>query len=127
MFDTPQEAALKAENARLRAENDYLRRAVESPIVAVKPWGIEEDVLLPPSAIRPPQINLLKRAGVEGALMDGHRWNVIAWHDRLDGGRMQISYFVDREADRFDDRVFVNHILPKLHERFIRQLSEAYR
>lgn len=126
MFDTPQEAALKAENARLRAENAYLRRAVESPTRTVMPYGVEEDLHVSPGAIGD-ALRLPRLAGVEGALQDGHRWSVLAWHNRLDGGKMSVSYYVDRAADQFDDNVFVNVILPKMHERFIKQLSETFR
>lgn len=125
MFDTPQEAALKAENARLRAENTYLRQAVESPARKVTPYGVEEDLHVSPGMISD-ALRLPRLAGVEGALQDGHRWSVMAWHQRLDGGKMSVAYYVDRAADQFDDSVFVNAILPRMHERFIRQLSEAF-
>ena len=127
MFDTPQEAALKAENARLRAENDWLRRAVEAPGRTVRPWGVEEEILVSPDVIGGDRITLMKRAGVDGVLQDDHRWSVVAWHDRLDGGRLTVSYFVDRAADQYDDNLFSNVILPKMHEKFIWQLSDIYK
>ena len=122
MFDTPQEAALKAENARLMAENRYLRHAVETPSRRITPYGVEETMLMRPDAIGN-SINLPLVAGVEGTLMAGRRWSVMAWHERVHGGRFQIGYYIDRAAD-VDDRVFVNDVLPRMHEQFIRKLSE---
>lgn len=43
---TPREAALQAENDRLRAENEWLRRHVESPSVAVTPYGGQESITM---------------------------------------------------------------------------------
>ena len=123
MFDTPQEAALKSEVSRLKAENSYLRRAVDAPSWRITPYGIEDDLIMRPDALGD-RIQLVRRAGVEGALQNGHRWSVMAWHERMDGGKVSIGYYMDRSADQFDDRVFVNDILPRMHERFIRNLSE---
>ena len=126
MFDTPQEAALKAEIAILKAENEYLRRAVEAPARRITPYGVEDEQLLSPRTIED-TITLHRRAGVEGALQDGHRWSVMAWHKGIDGGQVRVGYYMDRLADKFDDRVFVNDVLPRMHERFVRNLAEMFK
>lgn len=120
MFDTPQEAALKAEVARLRAENSYLRRAIDRPGVRITPYSVEESLTCAPMGNT---VTLHKVAGVEAALKDDCRWHVLAWNARMDGGRLEVAYFMDRKADRLDDRVFVNDVLPRMHEQFIRNLT----
>ena len=130
MFDTPQEAALKAEVARLRAENEYLRRAVEAPSRRITPYGVEDEIEINPSALRS-SMTLPLVAGVEGELKNDHRWSVLAWHRQLHrntihDSTMRVAYFMDRAADGFDDRVFVNDVLPRMHERFIRQLADTF-
>jgi hypothetical protein len=125
MFDTPQEAALKAEVARLKAENAYLRRAVDMPSRRITERGVEEDMLMRPDAMQD-RIQLVRMAGVEGALQDGRKWSVMAWHERMHGGKYQVAYYMDRHADNYDDRVFVNDVLPRMHERFIRSLAEMF-
>jgi hypothetical protein len=129
MFDTPQEAALRAENAILRAENGYLRAAVEAPDVRVMPWAAEQDLLM--AEVPYHEIRLPRSAGVRGKLMDDGRWHVIAFTDRLNHQKkLEVAYFSPGAAEVnrkvLSDNVFVNYILPKLHERFIRQLSDIY-
>lgn len=120
MYDTPQETLLKAENSRLRAENDYLRRAVEAPGRTVQPYGVEEDVFVCEMG---PEVRLAKIGGVEANLAKDGKWHVIGSFERMqDGGRLAVSYYAMR--DQIDDMTFVNQILPKLHEKFIRQLAE---
>lgn len=125
MFDTPQEAALKAENERLRAENAWLRNAVEAPNVEVTPYAAVEDIAF---AELPRNVTLPLAAGVRGRLQDEHRWHVQAWQTKLDGGRYEVSYYCPSwRAPELDDHAFANVILPKLHEKFIRQLSDIFR
>lgn len=120
MFDTPQEALLKAENHRLRAENEYLRRAVEAPGRTVRPYGIEEEISLRDV---PPEIRLVRIGGVESKLAEDGKWHVIGSFERMqDGGRLAVTYYADQS--RIDDMTFVNDVLPRLHERFIRQLAD---
>lgn len=120
MFDTPQEALLKAENHQLRAENEYLRRAVEAPGRTVRPYGIEEEISLRDV---PPEIRLAKIGGVEAKLAEDGKWHVIGSFERMqDGGRLAVTYYADQS--RVDDMTFVNDVLPRLHERFIRQLAD---
>lgn len=125
MFDTPQEAALKAEIARLRAENKWLRNAVEHPHAAgVKAYGVEEYMQLRelPKDIRLPLV-----AGVKGALLPDGRWSVVGWQDRIAGDRLEVGYYTDGYRQRhIDDLTFVNHILPKCHEKFIEALSGIF-
>ena len=103
MFDTPLEATLKAENARLRAENEYLRRHVEAPGRTFSQMIVEEE--LPMARALPPDIRLPCVAGVEG-------------------DRLEVKYYTDGYIKKhIDDDTFLNHILPKMHEQFIRQLS----
>jgi hypothetical protein len=126
MFDTPQEAALKAENARLRAENEYLRSAVESPTVTVKPYAVEEEMML---TAKYRKLTLPRAAGVRGRLQDDGRWNVLAFTDRLDGAKdLVVEYYCEAPGTRrhMDDWTFVNDILPRMHEKFIRILSDIY-
>lgn len=120
MFDTPQEAMLKAENAKLRAENEYLRRAVEAPGIVIRPYGIEEEMTLRDV---PPEIRLAKIGGVQAKLAEDGKWHVIGSFDRMQDGRsLAVTYYAD--ASQIDDMTFVNNILPKLHEKFIRQLAD---
>ena len=44
MFPTPKEAALQADNDRLRAENEWLRKYVETPDRTVTPYGVQSDL-----------------------------------------------------------------------------------
>ena len=123
MFDTPQEAALKSENARLRAENEYLRRAVESPDVSVKPYAVEETMIMRdiPRELRLPNV-----AGVRAALARDEKWHVIAYLDRPFGDRFEAAYYMPSpRLERVDDETFANHILPKMHEQFIRTLARS--
>ena len=125
MFDTPQEAALKSENARLRAENEWLRRHVEAPgSNMVKPYGVEEEMQL---RDLPRSISLPLIGGVRGAIQDDGRWSVMGWQDRIAGDRLEVGYFTEGYRRRhIDDMTFVNHILPKCHERFVRSLSDIF-
>lgn len=125
MFDTPQEAALKAEIAQLRAENNWLRRAVDSGgMYDVREYGVDE-VALVRAVDR--TVTLPRVAGVRGHLLDDGRWSVVAWQDRIDGNRLEVGYFTNGYSRRhIDDLTFVNHILPKCHERFIKSLSDIF-
>lgn len=55
------------------------------------------------------------------------RWEVIATYDRSDGNSLRVDYFVSEpmRAD-MDDWSFINHVLPKMHEKFIRTLSDLF-
>lgn len=125
MFDTPQEAALKAENARLRGENEWLKRAVETQPGMVRPWGVEDAMTLPEM---PPHITLPSVAGIKGKLMYDGRWSVVAKQERMDREKsLSIAYFTDGYYRRhIDDMTFVNHILPEMHERFIKTLADIF-
>ena len=125
MFDTPQESALKAENSRLRAENEWLRKHVETPSgQRLMPYGVEEDL---PVREMLRDVRLPRVAGVTGSLRDDGRWSVLAWQDRIAGDRLEVGYFTDGyRTKHIDDMTFVNHILPKMHERFIRSLSDIF-
>lgn len=123
MFDTPQEAALKVENARLRAENEYLRRAVEAPGIDVRPYAVEETMIMRDI---PPELRLPNVAGVRGTLARDEKWHVIAHHDRPVGDRLEVAYYMpSQRLQRVDDETFANHILPKMHEQFIRTLARS--
>lgn len=125
MFDTPQEAALKAEVSRLNAENEWLRRSVVPLGVSFRPWGVEEEAI-----VRAPlrEFRLPRVADIRGRLLDDGRWSVIATQERMDSDKsLSVSYFTEGYHRRhIDDMTFVNHILPKMHERFIRTLSDIY-
>lgn len=125
MFDTPQEAALKAEIVQLRAENAWLRRSVEAPgMTTVKPYGIEEEMQL---RDLPRDICLPIAGGVRGVIQADGRWAVMGWQDRIAGDRLEVGYYTDGyRHGHIDDMTFVNHILPKCHERFIRSLSDIF-
>lgn len=126
MFDTPQEAALKAEVARLRGENEWLRRAVEAPSRIVRPWGVEEELIS--SAALPPDYRLPRVADVRGRLLDDGRLSVVATQERMDREKsLSVAYYSDGyHRKHIDDMTFVNHVLPKMHERFIRVLADIY-
>jgi len=126
MFDTPQEAALKAEVSRLRAENEWLRKHVENGFGArVMPYGGEEDVTMrePMPAYRLPRV-----ANIKGSLLDDGRWSVVAIQERMDRDKsLSVSYFTEGYHKRhIDDMTFVNHILPMMHERFIKTLADIF-
>lgn len=122
MFDTPLEATLKAENARLRAENEYLRRHVEAPGRTFSQMIVEEE--LPMARALPPDIRLPCVAGVEGSIQASGGWAVRAYQERIQGDRLEVKYYTDGYIKKhIDDDTFLNHILPKMHEQFIRQLS----
>ena len=124
MFDTPQEAALKAEIARLRAENSYLRQAVEAPGRSIDPFAVSEDMLL-----RAPvhSVNLPLASSVVGRLHEADRWEVLAQYERNDKSTIRVDYFMPVPGRRHrDDWSFLNTVLPKMHEKFIQQLADLY-
>lgn len=123
MFDTPKEAVLKAENARLRAENEYLRRAVEAPDVRVTPYAVEQDMEF--SGSLPPQITLPCSASVRGRLMEDQRWHVVGRAGMRDGSRVEVSYYMPRFGG-LPDAELLNSVLPRMHEQFIRHLADLF-
>jgi hypothetical protein len=124
MFFSPKEAALQADNDRLRAENEWLKRHVEAPGRTVTPYGMQSDMVM---AVPQDILKLPRIGSVVGSRNGIDRWEVIASYDRLDGGKIRVDYFVTEHLRRDrDDWSFVNEILPKMHERFIRQLADLY-
>lgn len=125
MFDTPQEAALKAEIARLRAENRYLRQAVEAPGRSIDPFAVSEEMLLPRAPAH--SVNLPLVSSVVGRLQEADRWEVMAQYERNDKSTVRIDYFMPvNERRHRDDWSFLNTVLPKMHEKFIQQLADLY-
>lgn len=123
MFPTPKEAALQAENDRLKAENAWLRKHVETHDAKVTPYGMETDMVL----TRPiEQLVLPRRASISGH-RDIDRWEVVATYDRTDGRTLRVDYFVTEpmRANK-DDLAFINYTLPRMHERFIHQLGDLF-
>lgn len=121
---SPKEAALEAENGWLRAENEWLRRHVEGQGRKVTPYGMQSEVVMevPQESLRLPRV---------GSVIGSHdgidKWEVIASYNRTDGNTLRVDYFITEPMRmHMDDWRFINEILPKMHERFIRQLGELY-
>jgi hypothetical protein len=120
-FMTPNEAVLKAENDRLRAENEYLKSAVDRPGVHFGPVAAVED--LRDLNVDYQEIRLPLVAGVQANLANDGRWHVMA--SSFGGAdKIAVKYFADERIFRQNTHYAVNEILPKLHDKFIRMLAE---
>jgi hypothetical protein len=124
MFPTPKEAALQAENDRLKAENEWLRKHVEAPSRTVTPYGMQSEMTMSAPLDR---LTLPRVASVIGSHDGIDKWEVIATYDRMDGKKLRVDYFITEPMRiHMDDWRFINDILPKMHERFIMQLGDLF-
>lgn len=91
MFDTPKEAALKAEVARLKAENSYLRRSADMPGVSFGPDHATEEMVMRDI---PYKLLLPCLGRVRGQLVAGDRWHVIGFQEHMPtADRFEIGYY----------------------------------
>ena len=123
MFMTPKEAVLQAENDRLRSENEWMKRALEGGGATVTPYGMQSEMAM----TRPvDHLQLPRRASICGT-RNVDRWEVIASYEMREADKVRIDYFVTETMRAHqDDWSFINNVLPKMHEIFIRQLGDLF-
>lgn len=123
MFKTPREAILEAENERLKAENAYLRRAVDGPGIEITPIGVVEEMQMHRSM--PDELRLPKVASVRGRLSDHGNYHVVAQLRFAAPEDLEIRYHAEAATIKMNADYAVNELLPMLHERFVRALAGA--
>lgn len=127
MLETPREAALRAENDRLKAENAYLRRAIDpggrlhfTPVAAIEEMTVP--VLNEGQELRLPAI-----ASVHGGLSRYGDYHVLARlsHSRAAPENLLVQYHAPAEAIKGKADYWPNELFPYLHQRFIAALANA--
>lgn len=122
---TPREAALMAENERLKGENAYLRRAVENrgDITFTPRAVIEERVVQQMS----PTITLPVVASVNGSLSRYGDYHVLARlsHWRAQPEDLTVQYHAPADTIKANANYWPNELFPYLHKRFITALANA--
>ena len=123
---TPLEAALKAENERLRMQLDWLVRAM----------GDKADYVVTPTAVvetlhmdrQPPERVLLSSViGIRGQLLRDNRYHVIgqARHPGIED--LVVHYYADAVSMRDVALYQANELFPMLHRKFVASLVRAMR
>jgi len=122
-LETPREASLKAENARLRSEVEYLRRMVDpskslhfTPVAAVE----ERTMRALPEELRLPVI-----ASVHGSLSRYGNYHVLARLSHAQPEDLVVQYHAPADEIKGKSHYFVNELFPYLHQRFIASLANA--
>jgi hypothetical protein len=122
-LETPREAMLRAENERLKAEVEYLRRAVDpsrnlkfTPIAALD----EITVSSLTTVIKLPVV-----ASVQGNLSRHGDYHVIARLKHSHPEDLLVQYHAPADAIKGRADYAVNELFPYLHHRFIAALVSA--
>jgi hypothetical protein len=126
MLQTPREAILEAENARLKAENEYLRRSVGAelysldftPIAAVAEMEVSRQA---------ETITLPCAASIRGNLSRHGNYHVMTKLRYAEPEDLCIQYHAPADIIKSNAVYALNELLPRLHEQFIRHLATEVR
>jgi hypothetical protein len=122
-FETPREAILRAENARLKAENDYLRRALNVGGLTVTPIGVVGEERL--GSPLPDIFNLPVAGSVSGNLSRFGNYHVLARLYLEEPEDLEVRYYAPADIIKAKAGYAINELFPYLHEQFIRALASA--
>lgn len=124
-FETPREALLRAENDRLKAENAYLRRAIDPQgNLTITPVAAIEERAMPTLA---PTITLPTAAEIHGGLSRYGNYHVLGRLSFTQPEDLLVKYYAPADIIKHKAHWAVNELFPYLHEQFIRALAMAIR
>lgn len=121
-FETPREAALMAEMSRLKAENAYLRQALDVNHMTVTPIGVVDKVK---TSRVGDTITLPVAARVGGSLSRYGNYHVEARVYLEQPEDLMVTYFAPADIIKSKAHYAINELLPYLHKQFILALGEA--
>lgn len=121
-WETPREAMLRAENNRLRAENEYLRRAVGVGDMTVTPMAVIENIRL---SSLPDELRLPAVGSIRGSLSRYGNYHVLA-RIRLERAEdLAVQYYAPADIVKAKATYAINELLPYMHKQFIQALGHS--
>lgn len=124
-LETPKEAMLRADNARLKAENSYLRRAIEAGgDLKITPFAAIDERTMP---TLPETITLPTVGTIHGGLSRYGDYHVMARLSHAQPEDMMVRYYAPGDIIKHKAMWAVNELFPYMHEQFIRALASALR